>query len=83
MDNPHEWLAELREWLELNKTLEKLVAAIDDLNTAVANLTTEVNDVLANVGQGVSDAEAETIVTDLNNLAAQISAALNPPPPAG
>ena len=62
---------------------EAIVAAVDDVNAAVAALTTQVNDAVAAIGaQGLTTDEAETIATDLNNLATQISDALNPPAPA-
>ena len=62
---------------------ETIVAAIDDVNAAVAALTTQVNDAVSAIGaQGLTTDEAETIATDLNNLATQISDALNPPAPA-
>jgi hypothetical protein len=60
---------------------EAIVAAVDDVNAAVAALTTQVNDAVTAIGgQGLTTQEAETFVGDLNNLAQQISAALNPPP---
>lgn len=69
---------------DITSRQEAIVAAIDDVNAAVAALTTQVNDAVAAIGaQGLSTAEAESFVTSLNDLAAQISAALNPAPPAG
>ena len=63
--------------------MEAVVAAVDDVNAAVAALTTQVNDAVTAIGaQGLTTTEAETIATDLNNLAAQIQGALNPPAPA-
>ena len=61
------------------------MSALDDINAAVAALTQQVNNAVSAIGgQGLSTDEAETIVTDLNNLASEISTALNPaPPPAG
>ena len=55
---------------DITTRLEAIVAAVDDVNAAVAAIG----------AQGLTTDEAETIATDLNNLAAQISAALNPPP---
>lgn len=59
---------------------ESIVAAIDDLNAAVTALTTQVGDAVTAIGaQGITTDEAETIATDLNNLATEIQTALNPP----
>ena len=68
---------------DITSRQEAIVAAIDDVNAAVAALTTQVQDAVNAIGaQGLTTDEAETIATDLNNLAAQIQGALNPPAPA-
>jgi uncharacterized protein (DUF3084 family) len=79
MENPGQLLAEIQVFFHLAERMDKTVAALDDLTAAVAALTTQVQDVLAQLGQGVTSAEAENVVSELNNLAASIQAALNPP----
>jgi uncharacterized protein (DUF3084 family) len=79
MENPGELLAEIRAFFHLTERMDKTVAALDDLTAAVAALTTQVQDVLAQLGQGVTSAEAENVVSELNNLAESIQTALNPP----
>lgn len=57
------------------------MAAFDDLTAALANLTTVVQEVPAAVGSGITDAQAEAFVTQLNDLATQLQADIAPPPP--
>ena len=60
---------------------ETIVAAVDDLNAAIAALTQEVQAAVAAIGaQGLTTAEAEAAVSDINAQAADLQNALNPPP---
>lgn len=54
---------------------EKQMAAIDDLNAAVTQLSTDVAALIAKP-EGTSDAQIEAVVTSVNALDAQVKAAL-------
>ena len=60
---------------EIKKLQEVILAAIDDLKTAINNVNTSVsNEIaavsakLASLGGGISDADAEALVTQLNTI---------------
>jgi hypothetical protein len=53
---------------------EKQMAAIDDLNAAVTQLTTDVDALIA--AQGTPDSAIEPVVANVNALDAQVKAAL-------
>ena len=64
--------------IELFLQQEMTMAAIDDLNTAVANATTAVQALIDKVGSapvGTPDAPIEAAVTALNDLTAKANAA--------
>jgi septal ring factor EnvC (AmiA/AmiB activator) len=66
---------------DLTTRQETIVAAVDDLNAAIAALTQEVQAAVAAIGaQGLTTAEAEAAVSDINAQAADLQNALNPPP---
>lgn len=57
-----------------------VMAAFDDLTAALTNLSTVVGEVPAAVGQGLTDAQAEAFVTQINDLATQLQNDITPPP---
>ena len=67
--------------IELFLQQEMTMAAIDDLNTAIGNLTTAVQALIDKVGAtpaGTPDAPIEAAVTAINDLAAKTVAATTP-----
>jgi hypothetical protein len=72
---PHveQWFRAIAEKLEID------MAAIDDLTTAVSGLSTEITtflaDVAAQISGGVTEAEAEQVVAQINGFTAQLQAA--------
>lgn len=63
--------------LQLEK-LEKIMAAIDDLNTALGTLTTDVQALIAKP-TGTSDAQIQAVTGLVNSLDATVKAALPTP----
>jgi hypothetical protein len=63
------------------------MAAIDDVTAAIAGLSTEITtflaDVAAQISGGLTEAEAETVVGQINGFTSQLQAAdpANTPPP--
>jgi hypothetical protein len=69
------------------KNQEKQMAAIDDVNTAISGLSTEITtflaDVAAQISGGLTANEAEAVVTQIQGFTTQLQAAdpANPTPP--
>lgn len=75
----------------INTKLEMLMSAEDDLNAAVAALTTVVSAVVTDIqtltaelaaAGGTSDPAVEAAVAKLNDLATTLTTAITPPAPA-
>ena len=60
----------------------ELVAAIDDLNTQVTRLQTDVADLITKVQEKSQDTAIEAAATTLSAVADSAEAILNPPAPA-
>jgi hypothetical protein len=84
--NLREWLR--REFDQINTKLGEIMSALTDLQTATANLSTEIvtflNDVAGQISGGVSASDAEAVVSQINGFTAQLQAAdpANQPAPA-
>lgn len=69
---------------EINRKLDHIMTALDDLNAAVASLTTSINAEIAalTAAQASNDtAGIETAVANLNALNAQLQASVTPVTP--
>lgn len=71
---------------QIEKDIKKIMAALDDLKaadaaigTAVQNVVTYLQNLATTISGGVSAADAEAIVTDLNKQAAALQAAIPAP----
>lgn len=66
----------------INRKIDKLMSALDDLNTAVANLTVSINAEITALNTALSNSDQagiESAVTNLNNLNAQLQSSIPAP----
>lgn len=71
----------VRALVHLNRTMEKQVAAIDDLNSAVTDLTTAANAAIAKINAGDQSPAIENAVTSIKAVTDALNTVVNPPAP--
>ena len=67
----------------IEQKVDKIMSALDDLHAIVASISTDVQAIIAKLSQsgGVSAADVEAVVTQLQGVDQALQGALNPPPP--
>ncbi len=74
-----------RCYLSIHRKLDKIMTAIDDLNSAISDLTVSIGNeikALEDAKASSNDVAVEQAVSNLKNLNSQLQASVTPPAPA-
>jgi len=80
---PHFQTAVLVRLEAIEQKEDSIMSALDDLHQIVTQVSTDVQAIIAKLSQagGVSAADVEAVVTQLQGVDQALQGALNPPPP--